>query len=341
MSDLDTARLRRVATSMEDLATDLARIADEDLTGADANSTEALLERLLRSMHVGLVSLATEVRRSLPVAVLLLVALAACGSAELGRDARALEGAVDVWLLAGQSNAVGSTPGGDLSAGNQWLLTPDSSIQYSYQVECPKDYSGDPCPSTSLQQRGWGALGPRGTNQLMGLELSAGRDLAAASSVDVAILKFATGGSNLAGHWDTGTDNSQWEYMVAWVDARMAELPSGSRVAGMLWSQGNGDASNSGFSGDYAENLAYLVARVRDKWSDGCLPVVIDRLSPLTSYAYGDQIRSEETEASLHVPDLAVVETDDLALRDTMHYNADSDATLGSRMVAARPECAP
>ncbi len=66
MSEVDRARLARVAERLRVLAADMGRIADEDLAGvAPENNAAALFERLLRSMQQGLGAMAGDVERSL------------------------------------------------------------------------------------------------------------------------------------------------------------------------------------------------------------------------------------------------------------------------------------
>lgn len=256
---------------------------------------------------------------------------------DIGEPAeQALSGAtpLDVYLIAGQSNAVGGAQIVSLSASNATYAVTDDAVSFAQEINCPKDGSDGACQLS----RGWRSLAPRGTS--MGIELSAGRRLQERFGSSVALLKHATNGSNLVQQWDsTGTKHSLWAYMNDFVDARLAELPAGSRIAGLFWIQGNGDAQLATAAEDYAENLAWFIMRLRQ--DRGCVPVVIDRLSPRVQYPFADVVRAEQEQVAAFIDDVVIVDTADLALRDDppQHYTADSFITLGKRMADAMPRC--
>lgn len=241
---------------------------------------------------------------------------------------------IAVFIIAGQSNAVGGASVTDLPP--EMLAYADPfPMKYAEQLNAPKDYLGGPAELTT----DWlDEVAPR-DGTLFGIELSASRRLQERVGGELALVKHATNGSSLFANWDTATDNSLWEYMTAFVDARLAELPAGAQVAGMFWIQGNGDAQLKASAEDYAENLGWLIMRVRRKY--GCVPVVIDRLHPATQYDFGDEVRAEQDQVAAFVGDVAVVDTSDLTLRDDppQHYSAASFVLLGERMVDAMPSC--
>jgi hypothetical protein len=246
-----------------------------------------------------------------------------------------VEGApLDVYLIAGQSNAVGGAQVTSLSTLNAGFATSFDAVRFAQEINCPKDGSVGACQLS----RSWRSLAPRGSS--MGIELSAGRRLYERFGGTVALLKHATNGSNLVAQWDsTGNARSLWTYMNDFVDARMAELPPGSRIAGLFWIQGNGDAQLATAAEDYAENLAWFIMRLRQ--DRGCVPVVIDRLHPAVQYPFADVVRAEQEQVASFVDDVAIVDTADLRLRDDppQHYTADSFVTLGRRMADAMPRC--
>jgi hypothetical protein len=256
---------------------------------------------------------------------------------EIGEPAQEeLSGAtpLEVYLIAGQSNAVGGAQIVSLSASNATFALTDDAVRFAQEINCPKDGSLGECQLS----RGWRSLAPRGTS--MGIELSAGRRLQERFGSGVALLKHATNGSNLVAQWDsTGKKHSLWAYMNDFVDARLAELPAGSHIAGLFWIQGNGDAQLATAAEDYAENLAWFIMRLRQ--DRGCVPVVIDRLHPAVEYPYADLVRAEQEQVATFIDDVVIVDTADLTLRDDppQHYTADSFITLGRRMADAMPRC--
>jgi hypothetical protein len=252
----------------------------------------------------------------------------------LGSDQLALESPVVVYIIAGQSNAVGGASIYDLSPP---LAEFGSSVDmpYAQELGAPKNFGGG-APQIST---GWlTQVAPR-NRERFGIELSAGRRLIERYGADVALLKHATNGSNLFRDWDTGTTNSLWQYMTTYVDARLAELPDGSYVGGLFWVQGSADANSTAErSADYAENLSWFISHFRAKY--GPVPVVADRLPTFFELDYGDVVRRAQIDVASVLDDVYLVDTSDLGpARDVpgAHYRADAFVALGTRMVDALP----
>lgn len=244
---------------------------------------------------------------------------------------------VDVYLIAGQSNAVGGARVAALESAEvrrAYGGAPEP-IGFAQEINCPTDGSGDPCALST----GWQELTPRDGS--FGIELSAGRRLRERFGADLVLLKHATNGSSLFRDWESSGDaDLLWVYLNAFLDQRLAELPVGSRVAGLFWIQGNADAKVATAADEYADNLSWLVTRLRQE--RGCVPVVLDRLHAATVYPYRDVVRAEQEGMPLLFDDVVVVDVDDLALRagdPPQHYTADSFIELGRRMADAMPGC--
>jgi hypothetical protein len=137
--------------------------------------------------------------------------------------------------------------------------------------------------------------------------------------------------------WEPDTDNSLFEYLTNFIDARLAELPPGSHVAGLFWMQGNGDGNFPQPAKSYTGNLAYFVKRFRDRYGD--VPVVLESGSPLTGVTYGDVVRDRQERAVAHVDGLFLADSSDLPLRDDQHYTADAYIALGKLMADVMPAC--
>lgn len=245
-----------------------------------------------------------------------------------------LDAPVVVYIIAGQSNAVGGASIYDLTPELVSIAEP-FDMAYCEELNAPKDFSGAPAQlSTPWRDQ----LAPRRGDRL-GIELSAGRRLVERYGAGVALLKHATNGSNLFRNWDMGAANSLWHYMTAYVDARLAELPEGSQVGGLLWIQGNADGNSTAErAGDYVENLGWLITRFRHRY--GPVPVVIDHLPPFFEVEHGDTIRQGQSVVAEVMEGVSLVETSDLGpARDSpgAHYRADAFVELGTRMVDALP----
>lgn len=234
----------------------------------------------------------------------------------------------NVYVIAGQSNAVGGAQLADLSAPYVGYVDAYPAVLLAQEVNCPTDFTLGAAEVSTV----WGDLEPRTPGQRFGTELSAGRTLDARFR-NVAIIKCATNGTNLYSHWDPETALSLYAYLTAFVDERMAELPKGSRIVGLFWIQGNGDASSSERAEDYAANLGWLIMRFRQAYGDQ-VNVVIDRM-PEDGLTATDTVRAQQLIVAQRVTGVVRVDSSDLALTDSFHYTGDSLIILGDRMAAA------
>jgi len=272
----------------------------------------------------------------------LVAALVGCDAAsfdEVGPDASVepsileTEGVIvgpKVFIIAGQSNAVGAAHIRDLSPELASYAT-SYRLQYAQERECPTDFLGGAADFTS----GWVARVAPFRTRFIGVEMSLGRRLIERFGSNIVLMKHATSGTNLWSEWEPDSGNSLFGYFTTFVDARMAELPPGSQVAGLIWMQGNGDGSFPQTAKSYAGNLAYFINSFRDRYGD--VPVLLESGSPLEAVTYGDIVRERQARVAAHLENVFIVDSSDLALRDTQHYTADSYITLGERMADAFP----
>src|SRR5688572_27595590 len=133
------------------------------------------------------------------------VALSGCAAMEggdqdeIGQATQAVgeDDALDVYLIMGQSNAVGGASVTALGTDSSKYSPEFPAVPFAQEINCPK--SG-PLAACELS-RGWRSLAPRSGR--MGIELSAGRRLHERFGGGVALLKHATNGSNLVTQWDS------------------------------------------------------------------------------------------------------------------------------------------
>jgi hypothetical protein len=277
-------------------------------------------------------------------AVALIAALAGCAVSpaeeEMGPDASlepnalvtdgVVTGGKRVFIIAGQSNAVGAARVTDLSPelssyGTSYLL------KYAQERECPTDFLGGPAAFSS----GWVNRVTPYRTRFIGIEMSLGRRLIERFGTDIVLIKHATSGTNLWNEWEPDTESSLYDYFTTFVDARMAELPAGSRVAGLIWMQGNGDGNTLQPAKSYAGNLAYFINRFRDRYGD--VPVLLESGAPLNAVAHGAIVRDRQARVAARLENVFVVDSSDLPLRDNAHYTADSYVVLGQRMADTFP----
>jgi hypothetical protein len=202
-------------------------------------------------------------------------------------------------------------------------------------MECPTDFLGG--VATEIQQ--WSDLAPRdggGGNAYLGVELSMGRRLFTRFGGDVRIIKCATSGTNLNNPWQPDFTNSLFQYMRTFITARMAELPAGSRIAGLIMVNGEGDAGNVTLARGYLGAAGWFIERFRRLFGE-LIPVVISKLSTGVTLNFDDEVRDHQDRLAANGSLISVVATNDLALRDVQHYTADSFITLGTRIADAMP----
>lgn len=193
-----------------------------------------------------------------------------------------------------------------------------------------------PVPSITLSQmmgRGLaiyadGPLAPRTPDAPVpndfGVELTMGRRLAESTGRTISIVKVAVGGSSLQGDW-LGPDNYTLDAM-AFVEEKSAAI--GGEVGGLVWIQGETDASNPAYAANYGANLATMTGMWWARWPGVRFAVV--RLHADNVGAYKADVRA----AQVARQGVVIVEADDLA-NDGLHFGADAIAELGNRSAEA------
>lgn len=217
-------------------------------------------------------------------------------------------------------------------------------------------YTGLP-PSLRLGQddvpmywSGWGEFRPAapasyGGSPYTGPEVSFGRRIADAGR-PVALVKHAVGGTDLAAYWKPGADAADPDVGPGWATfvtsmraAEQALDASGEpwRWAGFAWMQGESDALVDTYAAAYADNLAHLVARVREETGVADLPVAIGLIACEGLCPYLDTVRAAEIAVADADPAVVTVETLDLPRNpyDTWHYDGPSTRVLGERLADA------
>jgi hypothetical protein len=117
--------------------------------------------------------------------------------------------------------------------------------------------------------------------------------------------------------------------------------------AGIVWMQGETDATNPETAGAYAENLAELAELLRAALRADGLPFVIGRISDRgvfegrddRTWAFGDTVRAAQASVAEADPDAALVtSTDGYAYSDPWHYDSAGYLDLGARFAEAMDE---
>lgn len=205
-------------------------------------------------------------------------------------------------------------------------------------------------PAVPLFWSGWGefrGLAPAayGGGPYTGPEVSFGHSLAEAGQ-ELALVKHAVGGTDLAVYWDPGEDASDpdvgegWSVLVSTMQAAAVALDASGqpwRWAGFVWMQGESDALDAGMSRAYEENLRHLLARVREETGEPALPAVIGLIGCEDLCPYLDEVRAAQQAVADADAAVTAVETLDLPRNvfDPWHYDGPSERVLGERFAAA------
>lgn len=184
-------------------------------------------------------------------------------------------------------------------------------------------------------------------------------------SENVAIIKYAKGGSGLdvrragSGTWDPHDTRgegalkgiNQYDHALATIDRALKVRdidgdgePDNLIPAGIVWMQGETDATDKSAADDYAENLAEIAELFRAALRRDDLPFVIGRITDSKKDApraermwpFADIVRQAQEKVSLedgHA--LLVTNTDTYGYSDAAHYDTKGYIDLGKQFAEA------
>ena len=217
---------------------------------------------------------------------------------------------VKVFLLGGQSNMLGRASASGLPAA---LANPQADVLFYYGSSL-----------TTLRPGSGTEIGP---------EVSFGRTVADAfPAEDIALIKYAVGGTNLHSQWDpsTGGTYSAFRNTVSNGMAAVAGAGHTTEIVGMLWTQGESDASRT--TAQYQGDLDEFIADVRLRYGAN-LPFFISRLSDqqtAISAAGLAGIRAAQENVAAADPFAYLVDTDGMVFKsDNLHFDTAGQVSLG------------
>ena len=237
---------------------------------------------------------------------------------------------VSVFILAGQSNAVGRADPATLT--DQSLLAAFPAVQYAEQLDCPSDDGAGACDVHSE----WTDLQPHLDDEDVGPALSMGRRLYERLG-SIRLLTIGSSGSSLAVDWAPGATTGRVLHsrLTSFVAERGAEIGEPWKVAGLAWVQAEEDANDTTQSNAYGANLGAFFSALRRDLGSPEMPIVVLQLHSGSGKqaARLAAIRlAQQTAAQHHL--VSLVSGDDLSLTG-VHYQADGYAVLGYRFANA------
>ena len=257
----------------------------------------------------------------------LILALASSAFAQGGSPAVTPDGAVPVFVFAGQSNAVGVDTLDELRADQ---LAPQPNVLF-YGPNESGNIWGPLTPSSTSPNL---VDGLNRTGGSFGPEISTGKTISTAlGGALVAEVKFAVGATALFDRWNPASGDL-YHSMVARVTQSLADLQTQlgrtGYVAGFFWMQGESDAI--ALRTDYAANLRNFIASVRRDFNNPNLPFVFGQIIDF-DHPVSTPLREQQQAVADDntVTNKAFILTDDLCHHDFIHFNGRAIYALGHR----------
>jgi len=146
------------------------------------------------------------------------------------------------------------------------------------------------------------------------------------------IVKSAKGSTGLAADpaqldWSPATRElfATTESMVS-----SAESYLGEPLSGVLWMQGEQDATSSMKAENYQSNLLSLFEEVRLEWGAVSTPILFGRISNKADFAFEDLVRTAQDTISESDSNAAAANTDEFGMQiDQIHYSSEGQQALG------------
>jgi len=225
---------------------------------------------------------------------------------------------VDIFLLIGQSNMAGRGAVGDADR------TPIPGV-FAFSKEKSWVPAVDPIHFDRPDRTGVG-LGRSFATTLM--------EMKAATSVG--LIPAAFGGSALH-EWVPGT--AHYVNAVERTKAALATASPGARLRGILWHQGEADASDEERAVTYRLRFAKMIAALRKDLGAENVPVIVGQLGEFVqekSYSQLQRVNSELATLPLHVPRSGFVSSQGLKDKgDQLHFDSPSLKEFGRRYALA------
>ena len=191
----------------------------------------------------------------------------------------------DVYFLAGQSNAAGRGDAAELPGIDGGIYEPNQIDIQFYWRKTLSSANGNLVQDEFVPLQpdsGQGLNNPSGHAVEFGTEIAMGRTIADAfPNRNIAIIKYAHGGSNLHTQWADG--GSMYNTFLSVASDSLNDITSAGatyNLKGFAWTQGEADTGSTANSLAYEANLTSLISRVRnDVFGGEQANVVVSRLS--------------------------------------------------------------
>lgn len=282
--------------------------------------------------------------------LVLLIAFALPAQVDAGEVNSNAGDPIRTFLIAGQSNTDGYGLGyGNLSYG--YLDPPEDLygigrgdlVGPQAQVEIFRgDYysgSGSWLPLEPGFRIQWNGI-------RFGPELAFGHDVQDECGLDVRLIKYSVGGTNLAYDWDPdAAGTNQYDYFMITVQNAIAAAAAAGEtldIIGLAWMQGESDALNYSMATAYETNLTNFIASVRQDLALPDLDFYVASIADSSVWTYRQIIWDAQEAVAAADPRVSVINGKDLPLfindgegSAYIHYTTQGEVTLGERFAAA------
>lgn len=256
---------------------------------------------------------------------------------------------VDAIWLGGQSNAAGRGDRGAsdvnipaeydavLTGANVWYGTPASNIGTAWETLNINNNNHD-----LRDEQGATYIGP---------EVSMCKDYIDRTGGSVYLMKFALGGSYLNYH---NTTSSFWDplnnsliqssefrlyaqSMLNWWKSLAAHQAASRKpnMKGLVWYQGEQDATVEAYANSYATNGENLFTELRKELGVGNAKAFIVRIHSgigVVAQPYRDNVRAQQDALAGSLTNAVLVDVDGYTLRDDAHINVNGQLSLGTSL---------
>lgn len=230
-------------------------------------------------------------------------------------------GVGDVYIIAGQSNAVGYGKDSFTDAPELGVHLLKQSGRWDVAAHPFQDATH----SVHTQNMD-------GANTGNGPYLSFGRYLKKLLGYPIGFIPCALGGSGID-RWDRNRPGSLY-----WNMLHIVKNSTGGSVKGLLWYQGCTDAGEPAKAESYLDHFKALVQNIRQDLDVPELPVLTFQINralgastPELDKGWG-KVREAQRQAAMQLKNVWVLPTTDCKLSDNIHISAVSQAMLGERL---------
>ena len=234
---------------------------------------------------------------------------------------------IQVFLLAGQSNMTGLGSTKDLTT--EQINPKTNVLAYADGQYYDPKYA---CIMARLSAHLGTQFGPELT---FGLEMEK-----AYPKANIALIKWSYGATGLADNWNPDGTGDCYEKFKQTVLTQMEALKEkyDPVIIGMIWMQGENDASYPDQAKEYEKNLRHFFERVKIDLNCPGIKIVIGRISDSEAWPYRNIVRPAQQKIAEEMPNTAWIDTDDLTRRDRFHYDTQGQLILGERFSKAMIE---